>query len=162
MHRIVVTVAAPATGRGMSAITPFTFRPGPNGLVEDAVLRGLHPMMSHRLRLARLSEFELERLPAGEDLYVFHGVGRSNPKDERLFALAEVRDLTPLCDEHGNVTALPELERMLVGALERIRGVPGAAQAEPPAAVESHPAARVADDRAGPARAAPLVRRLAP
>jgi acetyl/propionyl-CoA carboxylase alpha subunit/acetyl-CoA carboxylase carboxyltransferase component len=121
VHRIVVTVAAPGEDRGISAITPFTFRPGPDGLVEDAVLRGLHPMMSHRLRLARLSEFELERLPAGEDLYVFHGVGRSNPKDERLFALAEVRDLTPLRDEHGNVTALPELERMLVGALERIR-----------------------------------------
>ena len=121
VRRIVVTVAAPGTDRGMSAITPFTFRPGPDGLYEDVMLRGLHPMMSHRLRLARLSEFSLERLPAGEDLYLFHGVARSNPKDERLFAVAEVRDLTPLSDEHGTVTALPELERMLVGALESIR-----------------------------------------
>ena len=64
------------------------------GLVEDEVLRGLHPMMSHRLRLARLSEFALERLPSAEDVYLFHGVARTNPKDERLFALAEVRDLT--------------------------------------------------------------------
>jgi acetyl/propionyl-CoA carboxylase alpha subunit/acetyl-CoA carboxylase carboxyltransferase component len=121
VHRIVVSVAVAGTDRGMAAITPFTFRPGPDGLYEDTLLRGLHPMMSHRLRLARFSEFSLERLPAGEDLYVFHGVARSNPKDERLFAVAEVRDLTPLADEQGTAIALPELERVLVGALERIR-----------------------------------------
>ena len=52
----------PGEGRGMSAIDLFTFRPGPGGLVEDKVLRGMHPMMGHRLRLSRLREFELERL----------------------------------------------------------------------------------------------------
>ena len=102
-------------------MTPLTFRPSAGGLVEDEVLRGLHPMMSHRLQLARLSEFALDRLPAAEDVYLFHGVARTNPKDERLFALAEVRDLTPLRDADGRVAALPELERMLVLALEAIR-----------------------------------------
>jgi acetyl/propionyl-CoA carboxylase alpha subunit/acetyl-CoA carboxylase carboxyltransferase component len=121
VHRIVVTVGAPGEGRGMSAITPFTFRPGPHGPVEEAVLRGLHPMMSHRLRFSRLAEFGLERLPSAEDVYLFHGVARSNPKDERLFALAEVRDLTAVRDEHGRVIGLPELERMLVAALDAIR-----------------------------------------
>jgi acetyl/propionyl-CoA carboxylase alpha subunit/acetyl-CoA carboxylase carboxyltransferase component len=121
VHRIVVAVAEPGRGRGMSAITPFTFRPGRDGPVEQEVLRGLHPMMSHRLRLARLAEFALERLPSVEDVYLFHGTARSNPKDERLFALAEVRDLTPVRDEEGRVSALPELERMLVAALEGIR-----------------------------------------
>jgi acetyl-CoA carboxylase carboxyltransferase component len=105
----------------MSALTAYTFRPGPDGLAEDQVLRGLHPMMSHRLHLARLSEFELERLPAVEDVYLFHGTGRSNPKDERLFALAEVRDLTAVRDDQGRVTALPEFELMLIEALEGIR-----------------------------------------
>lgn len=61
-ERIVIAVAEPRRGRGMSAIDLFTFRPGPGGLVEDETLRGLHPMMGHRLRLWRLREFDLERL----------------------------------------------------------------------------------------------------
>ena len=62
-----------------------------------------------------------ERLPSAEDVYLFRGVARANAKDERLFALAEVRDLTPVRDADGRVTALPEFERMLVEALEGIR-----------------------------------------
>jgi acetyl/propionyl-CoA carboxylase alpha subunit/acetyl-CoA carboxylase carboxyltransferase component len=122
LHRIVVAVAEPKRGRGMSAVDLFTFRPGPDRLVEDELVRGLHPMMGHRLELWRLSEFALQRLPSPEDIYVFHGVARANPKDERLFALAEVRDLSPVRDDAGRVVALPELERMLVGVLEAIRG----------------------------------------
>ena len=121
VHRIVVTVAEPGRGRGMAAGTPFTFRPTPDGPVEDDVLRGLHPMMSHRLALARLSAFALKRLPSAEDVYLFRGVARADAKDERLFALAEVRDLTPVRDADGRVTALPEFERMLGAALEGIR-----------------------------------------
>jgi acetyl/propionyl-CoA carboxylase alpha subunit/acetyl-CoA carboxylase carboxyltransferase component len=121
VHRVVVAVAEPRRGWGMSAIDLFTFRPGPSGLVEDEVLRGLHPMMTHRLRLRRLREFELRRLPSDEDIYMFRGVARANAKDERLFALAEVRDLTALHDQRGRVVALPELERVLVSVLEAIR-----------------------------------------
>ncbi|HET8757596.1 MAG TPA: carboxyl transferase domain-containing protein [Solirubrobacteraceae bacterium] len=122
VHRIVVGLPRPEAGRGMSALVPLTFRRGPGGgFAEDEVLRGLHPMMSHRLHLTRLSEFALTRLPSVEDVYLFHGVGRSNPKDERLFALAEVRDLTAVRDESGRVTALPEFELMLIEALEGIR-----------------------------------------
>ena len=122
LHRIVVAVAEPGRGRGMAAVDLFTFRPGPSGLVEDEVLRGLHPMMGHRLQLWRLREFELERLASPEDIYLFRGVARANAKDERLFALAEVRDLTAVRDERGRVVALPELERVLVSVLEAIRG----------------------------------------
>ncbi len=121
LHRIFLGVVEPGRGRGISAMTMLTFRPGPDGLVEDEVLHGLHPMMSHRLHLWRLREFELDRLPAAEDVYLFHGVARSNAKDERLFAVAEVRDLTPVRDADGRVAALPELERVLVEALEGIR-----------------------------------------
>ena len=53
---------------------------------------------------------------------MFHGVARANAKDERLFALAEVRDLTAVHDERGRAVSLPELERMLVSVLEAIRG----------------------------------------
>ncbi|HXW58651.1 MAG TPA: carboxyl transferase domain-containing protein [Solirubrobacteraceae bacterium] len=123
LHRIVVGVAEPRRGRGMAAIDLFTFRHGREGLWEDEILRGLHPMMAHRLQLWRLSNFTLQRLPSAEDIYLFHGVARTNPKDERLFALAEVRDLTPIRGAQGQVVAVPELERMLVGVLETIRRV---------------------------------------
>ncbi|HET8953227.1 MAG TPA: carboxyl transferase domain-containing protein [Solirubrobacteraceae bacterium] len=122
VHRVVVAVTRPGMGRGMNAMVSFTFRPGSDGLAEDSVLRGIHPMMAERLRLGRLSEFSLERLAAAEDVYFFHGVARTNPRDERLFAVAEVRDLTPVRDADGAVTGLPELERVLVQALEAIRG----------------------------------------
>ncbi len=123
LYRIVAAIAEPRRGRGMSAIDLFTFRPSPEGgLVEDAVLRGLHPMMGHRLHVWRLGEFEIERLPSPEDIYAFHGVAQANPKDERLFVLAEVRDVTRVHDEHGEVVGLPELEQMLVHVFSTLRG----------------------------------------
>ena len=134
----------PERGRGMSAIDTFTFRHQPEGLVEDEVVRGMHPMMGHRLALWRLENFALERLVSAEDIYAFHGVAHANAKDERLFALAEVRDLTPVRDEQGRVVALPELERILVGVLETIRGFQARRRAQQAAAVEPHPALRVA------------------
>jgi acetyl/propionyl-CoA carboxylase alpha subunit/acetyl-CoA carboxylase carboxyltransferase component len=121
LHRIVVAAAQPQRGQGMSAVGLFTFRPGPDGLAESEIERGLHPLMGYRLQLWRLREFELQRLPSSEDMYVFYGVARSNPKDERLFALAEIRDLTPVHDDQGRMTALPELEAKLLEALETIR-----------------------------------------
>ncbi len=63
----------------------------------------------------------LERIPSPADVYLFRGVGRSNPKDERLFALAEVREITIVRDENGRVVSLPELEHMLAESLESLR-----------------------------------------
>jgi acetyl/propionyl-CoA carboxylase alpha subunit/acetyl-CoA carboxylase carboxyltransferase component len=122
LHRIIIAVAEPRRGRGMSAIDLFTFRPGPEGLGEHLIVRGLHPMMGERLRLWRFREFRLERLPSAEDIYFFHGVARTNANDERLFAVAEVRDLTRVRDEEGRVIAVPELEQMLVQVLQTMRG----------------------------------------
>ncbi len=122
VRRVVVAVAVPDRGIGMSAIELFTLRRQAGGtLVEDRVIRGLHPIMAQRLHLWRFSEFALERLPSVEDVYLFRGIARTNSKDERLFAVAEVRDLTPVRDERGRVTALPEFEGILVEALEGIR-----------------------------------------
>ena len=78
-------------------------------------------MLGKRLHLWRLSNFKIERLPSVEDVYLLHAVARDNPKDERLFACAEVRDVTPVCDETGRVVQLPHLERMLTEALASIR-----------------------------------------
>jgi acetyl-CoA carboxylase carboxyltransferase component len=119
---VVFAVAEPARGRGMSAVDFATFRRRPEGgFAQAETVRGLHPVMAERLRLWRLDEFDLARLPSAEDIYLYRGVARVNPKDERLFALAEVRDLTAVRDESGRVNSLPELERMLVEALEAMR-----------------------------------------
>ena len=121
VHRIVVAVAKPGQARGISAVDFFTFHPGDYGLVEDEVLKGLHPMMGERLELWRLEHFALQPLHSPEDVYLFRGVAKGNSKDERLFALAEVRDLTSIRDIDGKIESLPELERAMVDALEGIR-----------------------------------------
>ena len=93
------------------------------GLVEALDLRGLHPMMAERMDIWRLSNFALERMPSADDVYLLRAVARENPRDERLVALAEVSDLTPVRDEAGRITALPELERMLRQVFADMRAV---------------------------------------
>jgi acetyl/propionyl-CoA carboxylase alpha subunit/acetyl-CoA carboxylase carboxyltransferase component len=121
IRRIVVAVAGPGRGEGINGMLHFTYRPGQDGYKEEKFYRGLHPMMGKRLQLWRLSNFNIERLPSVEDVYLLHGVARDNPKDERLFACAEVRDATPVRDETGRIVELPHLERMLSEALAGIR-----------------------------------------
>ena len=74
---------------------------------EDVKFRGLHPMIARRMQMWRLENFEIRRLPSADDVYLFDCVGRDNPSDERLVAVAEVRDLTPVRDEDGRAVALP-------------------------------------------------------
>ena len=57
--------------------------------------RELHPMIARRLHLWRLANFDVTRLPSVEEVHLFHCAARENPSDERLVALAEVRDVTP-------------------------------------------------------------------
>ena len=121
IRRIVVAVAGQSFGESLAAMQHHTFRPGEKGYEEEKLYRGLHPTMGKRLNLWRFSNFKLERLPSVEDVYLFHAIGRENPKDERLFVLAEVRDLTPVCDEAGRIVQLPHLERMFAEALAGIR-----------------------------------------
>ena len=113
--RVVVAVA------GDGNIQHFTYRHDRSFYEEDKLFRGIHPMMADRLHLWRLANFDIDRLPSVEDVYVLHAVARENPKDERLFAVAEVRDLTPVRDAEGCVTELPHLERMFTEAAAGIR-----------------------------------------
>ncbi len=92
-----------------------------DAFAEDVKFRGLHPMIARRLRMWRLADFEITRLPSAEDVHLFECVARTNPADVRLVAVAEVRDLTPVTDADGNVTALPEVEHVLDACLEGIR-----------------------------------------
>jgi len=120
VQRIVLDVPAPT--RGVSGADAITLRRSVDGGWEiDRDLQFVHPELAERLQLWRMSEFALERIASPADVYVFRGVGRSNPKDERLFALAEVRELSVVRDENGRVVSLPELEHMLTEAFEALR-----------------------------------------
>jgi acetyl/propionyl-CoA carboxylase alpha subunit/acetyl-CoA carboxylase carboxyltransferase component len=119
IRRVVATVAVPA--QVMGGTQHFTYRPSRDTYEEEKFYRGIHPMMGKRLHLWRLSNFKIERLPSVEDVYLIHAIARDNPKDERLFACAEVRDVTPVRDETGRVVQLPHLERMLMEAMAGIR-----------------------------------------
>jgi acetyl/propionyl-CoA carboxylase alpha subunit/acetyl-CoA carboxylase carboxyltransferase component len=99
----------------------LSYRPkAGGGLLEDRLYRNLHPMLAKRLDLWRLANFRLERLASAEDVYLFHGVAHDNPKDTRLFALAEIRDLTPVVDASG-ARSYPWLGRMGVQCLAAMR-----------------------------------------
>ncbi|MEV6629130.1 carboxyl transferase domain-containing protein [Actinoplanes sp. NPDC051470] len=122
VRRITLTVA------GSSGLLHhhFTFRPDGDGsgLVEDRLIRGLHPAIARRLQLQRLREFHLTRLPsADEEIYLFKAVAHSNPADERLIAMGQVRDLTPLREADGRLVALPAVEDAITAGLDAIRNI---------------------------------------
>jgi len=128
VERITFTVAGTS---GIAMRHRFTFRPagGPafgEGTVfaEDMLIRGLHPQIAKRLQMDRLREFDLTRLPSSdEEIYLFKAAAKSNQADERLIAMGQVRDLTPLREADGRLVALPALENVLAGCLDAIRSV---------------------------------------
>jgi acetyl/propionyl-CoA carboxylase alpha subunit/acetyl-CoA carboxylase carboxyltransferase component len=123
VRRITTTIAG---SRGVAMHHHFTFRPAPDGsgLVEDRLIRGMHPQIAQRLQLNRLREFHLTRLPsADEDVYLFRAVAKANPADERLIAMGQVRDLTPLRDTEGRLVALPAVEDAISAGLDAIRNI---------------------------------------
>jgi acetyl-CoA carboxylase carboxyltransferase component/pyruvate/2-oxoglutarate dehydrogenase complex dihydrolipoamide acyltransferase (E2) component len=100
----------------------ITFSRGRHGtLVEDRDIRGLHPTTAERMDLWRLTNFALERIPSDPDVHLFRAVAHTNQRDERLVAVAEVRDLAPVRDERGRIVALPELERIARQCFEAMR-----------------------------------------
>ncbi|MEU8233471.1 biotin carboxylase N-terminal domain-containing protein [Actinoplanes sp. NPDC048967] len=121
VRRITTTVAGTS---GAVMHHHFTFRPDGAGFAEDRLIRGLHPQIARRLQLQRLREFDLTRLPsADEEIYLFKAVAKSNPADERLFAMGQVRDLTPLREADGRLVALPAVEDAITAGLDAIRNI---------------------------------------
>ena len=118
-RRMTITVC----DRDSAQVLQFTFRRSQGRLEEDRDIRGMHPLIGGRLDVWRLKNFVRTRLASTEDTYLFHCVAPDNPSDERLVALAEVRDVTPLRDASGQVVAFPAVERTLSACLESIRGV---------------------------------------
>ncbi|MCU1686899.1 MAG: fused acetyl/propionyl-CoA carboxylase subuit alpha/methylmalonyl-CoA decarboxylase subunit alpha [Amycolatopsis sp.] len=121
VRRITTMVA----GRGAAVMHHhFTFQPSPTGFTEDRLIRGLHPIIARRMQIERLRDFDLTRLPsADEEVYLFKCVARDNPSDERLVAMAQVRDLTPLREHDGRLVSLPAAEDTVAACLDAIRTV---------------------------------------
>src|SRR4051812_18508969 len=115
-RRVTATVSNPA-----GDIETVTFRPDGDGLAEELVIRGMHPLTAQRLDLWRLKNFDGRRLPSAEDTYLLHVVAKENPNDERLIAMAEVRDATPLRNAAGEVIGFPTVERLLTACMDSLR-----------------------------------------
>jgi acetyl/propionyl-CoA carboxylase alpha subunit/acetyl-CoA carboxylase carboxyltransferase component len=121
IRRIIVAVSGPGAEPGVANMQHFTFEQGANSYEEVPLFRGVHPMMGERLHLWRLQNFNVTRLPSQEEIYLLRAVAKENPKDERLFAVAEVRDLTPVRNKAGKVVQLPYLEQMFAETVAAIR-----------------------------------------
>lgn len=137
LRRIAVAVC-PGAGR---AVAYFTFRPGSarpdganadgasadsagsdsGGIVEDDLVRGVHPMVGRRLNLWRLRDFQLTRLEAPEDVLLYLCVAPDNDADRRLVALAQIRELALVRDSTGRVVSMPHAERAVASCGEAIR-----------------------------------------
>ncbi len=117
--RRVAVAVCPGGGRAVSYVT---LRPaGAGEMREDRLVRGVHPMVGRRLNLWRLREFDVTRLEAPEDVLLYRCVARDNDTDQRLVALAQVRQLAVVRDDEGQVTGLPHAERAVANCLEAIR-----------------------------------------
>lgn len=119
VRRIAVAVS-PGEGK---PVTYYTYRPAGDGVVEDDLVRGVHPMVGRRLDLWRLRDFHVTRIEAPEGVLLYECVARENPADRRLVALAQVRQMAVVRDELGRVTGLPHAERAVENCLEAIRRV---------------------------------------
>jgi acetyl/propionyl-CoA carboxylase alpha subunit/acetyl-CoA carboxylase carboxyltransferase component len=125
--RRLTVATCPGGGRPVGY---FIFRPRADGtLSEDALVRGVHPMVGRRLTLGRLREFDVTRLDAPEDVLLYRCVAPGNEADQRLVALAQVRQLAVVRDQAGRVVGLPHAERAIANCLEAIRRVRAASGA---------------------------------
>lgn len=116
VSRVTVDLAEPG------GVRHFTWRRGEDGaFTEETLYRNLHPMMVRRLELWRFRSFRLERLEAPEGIFFFRGVAHENPRDERLLAIAEVRDLTPVRDAEGRIVHFPQIEQAVMETFAAIR-----------------------------------------
>ncbi|EWT01999.1 acetyl-CoA carboxylase [Intrasporangium oryzae NRRL B-24470] len=119
VRRVAVAVSA----SGGRPVGYFTFRPVDGELVEDRLVRGVHPMVGRRLNLWRLTAFDVTRLEAPEDVLLYECVAKDNPDDRRLVALAQVRQVVVVRDESGKVSGLPHVEQAIANCLEAVRRV---------------------------------------
>ncbi len=128
-HGIVAIAAAPENIRRItfSGAAPdgnvfhHTYRLSDGTFTEDLIIRHCHPMIAARLKYYRFRNFTSERLDSPNGIYSYKVIGVNNPRDVRLMAVAEVRDLTPSHDESGRISGLPTTERLIAACANAIR-----------------------------------------
>ncbi|NMN93979.1 biotin carboxylase N-terminal domain-containing protein [Antrihabitans stalactiti] len=91
------------------------------GLVEDRIIRNMHPLTAQRLDIWRLKNFHGKALPSPADTYLYHIVAKENSADERLIAFAEVRGESTQLDKDGNIVAGRAIESALSACMDGIR-----------------------------------------
>jgi hypothetical protein len=127
------------------SVEHLTFRRDDPGTLPGAAAPARHPPADRR-PAGPVAVRALRDDPAAliGGTYLFHARAHDNPQDERLFVIAEVRDLTPVRDADGRVVALPELEQVLAAALDDLRRARAASPDQQRPRVEPHHAARLA------------------
>jgi len=98
-----------------------TWEHGPDGLHPVPGLHGIHPETARRIDLARLGNFEVERIDAPEDSYGFHVRSPQIAGDERLILLVDVRGRSPDDDLHEASLHVPAFERDFFEATRCLR-----------------------------------------
>ena len=116
IRRVTFSGATPG-----GTIFHHTYRLAGGSFNEDLTLRHCHPMIAARAKFFRFRNFTSERLKSEPGIYSYKLVGVDNPRDTRLAAVAEVRNLTPSNDASGRVIGLPDIERHLAACANAIR-----------------------------------------
>ncbi|MBN1960593.1 MAG: ATP-grasp domain-containing protein [Deltaproteobacteria bacterium] len=105
-----------------TTVQPYTYQLVNNSWCENEILRGIYPTVAERIELWRLKNFKLTRIPTVlQDLYLFHAIAHENERDERLFAIAELREIHPVRDPIGKLITAPEVEHVIQAAFQAIR-----------------------------------------
>lgn len=112
----------------INAVTPEgelmhrTYVPSADGLRRSRGYHGIHPETARRIDLERLENFDLERIPASENVYCFYGRSRAVEADERIFVLADARSRSP---DDGREVALhvPAFEHAFYEATRAMRTI---------------------------------------
>ncbi|MCG3172335.1 MAG: hypothetical protein GMKNLPBB_00485 [Myxococcota bacterium] len=115
-----ITLSWPGKG---SFLQHRTFDFDGDGFREKQILRNIHSDVEQRLEFSRLGEFELTRLDSHEMIYAFHGKALRNPRDERIFVIAEVRDVPFQRETGAEGSHLLDFEHAYLEALKVLRKV---------------------------------------
>lgn len=99
-----------------------------DGMVEQPMLRDLHPASPVAQEIGRFASFRLERLAAPPGLVLLRAIA---PGEDRLIALAEVERFDPVTD--GDFVRVPGFERVYLNAVQALREGMRTATGRPPA-----------------------------
>lgn len=114
-------VVANVQDKSDAAVAYRIWERAPHGFLEQELYTYLHPAAAERLELWRLRNFSVTLLQTSSDLHLFAGIAHDNRRDERMFVVGEVRNLTPLRNDRGEVESIPELELALINCMDLFR-----------------------------------------